>query len=147
MTGVQTCALPISTLQLDGSGARLLEAADHPQGRGLAATRWAEKGKELAVGDVEGDPVDGDLIAEALGNVNQPYVDVSHPSGHLHSVCVAALDQGGRTQRKTGEGVGQTALRVRWAGGADAAHGGPMRAMPNCNGGEEARWRRSRRLR
>ena len=101
---------------------------------------WAASGRSLSLGRDEGltkvlfdeesnrivgcgivGPSAGDLIAEALGNVNQPYVDVSHPSGHLHSVCGSALLQGGRSQRKTGEGVGQTALRVRWVGGTGAA--------------------------
>ena len=45
---------------------RLLEAADHPQRRRLAAARRAEQAEELAVLDLEIDVVDGDGVAERL---------------------------------------------------------------------------------
>ena len=51
------------------AGGRLLEAGDHPHQRGLAAARGAEEGEELALVDDEREVVDGDEIAEALGDV------------------------------------------------------------------------------
>ena len=42
----------------------LLEPGDHPQGRALAAARRADQHDELAVGDVEIDPLDGRGLVE-----------------------------------------------------------------------------------
>ena len=71
-------------------GGRLLEAADHPQGRRLAAAGRAEQAEELAVADLEVDVVDGAMKptsapapVEALGELDQPDCDVSHPDGDL----------------------------------------------------------------
>ena len=52
----------VLALQLDQAGGRLLEPADHPQGRGLAAARGAEEAEELAVLDLEVDVVDRDHV-------------------------------------------------------------------------------------
>ena len=55
---------------------RLLEAADHPEGRRLAAAGRAEEAEELAVADLEVDVVDGDLVAELLDDIDEPDVDL-----------------------------------------------------------------------
>src|SRR5262249_60473005 len=56
----------VDPAQLDPSLGRLLEAADHPQRRRLAAARGAEEREELAAVDVERDAVDGDDVVELL---------------------------------------------------------------------------------
>ena len=48
----------------------LLEARDHPQGRGLAAARRAEERVERAALDRQAHRVDRDDLAEALGDVD-----------------------------------------------------------------------------
>src|SRR3546814_16235525 len=57
-------------LQQDGALAGRLEAGQHAQQRGLAAARGAEQREELALEDVEGDVVDGDEVAETLGDAD-----------------------------------------------------------------------------
>src|SRR6185312_4766474 len=64
--------------ELDEARRRLLEAADHAQGRRLAAARWPEEAEELALLDVEIDVVDGVRVAIHLGDLHHPDVDVSH---------------------------------------------------------------------
>ena len=56
----------VDRAQLDAAAGRLLEAADHAQGRGLAAARRAEEGEELAGHDLQRDGVDGDDVVESL---------------------------------------------------------------------------------
>ena len=92
----------VLALELDRALGRLLEAADHPQRRGLAAAARAEEAEELAVADLEVDVVDGEealvgvrarrrtrdaapsrVATEALGELDEPDCDVSHPGGHL----------------------------------------------------------------
>ncbi len=51
--------------------ARLLEAGDHPQGRRLPGSRWSEHAEELAVGDLEVDPVNCGDVAESLDDAFQ----------------------------------------------------------------------------
>ena len=68
----------VLALELDAAGGRLLEAADHPQGRGLAAAGRAEEAEELAVDDLEVDVVDGEHVAERLGHLDEPDVDILH---------------------------------------------------------------------
>ena len=86
----------VFTLQLNEAARRLLEAADHAQGCGLAAAGWAEEGEELAVGDIKRDAVHRGLISEHLGHVDQANVDVSHPRlhlrGHLSFSCPSNED-------------------------------------------------------
>ena len=50
----------VLALELDQARGRLLEAADHPQGRRLAAAGRAEEGEEFAVEHLEVDVVDGE---------------------------------------------------------------------------------------
>src|SRR5215467_12919667 len=50
----------------DLAACRLLEAGDHAQDRALAASRRPDEHHELAVGNVQVDPVDGGLRAEGL---------------------------------------------------------------------------------
>ena len=59
-------------------GGRLLEPADHPQGRRLAAARRAEEAEELAVAHLEVDVVDGEHVAERLRHLDEPDVDIWH---------------------------------------------------------------------
>ena len=50
---------------------RLLEPGDHPERRGFAAARRAEKAVKLTVLDAQVHPVDRDHLAEALGHVEE----------------------------------------------------------------------------
>ena len=56
--------------QIDLARRRLLEARDHPQGRGLAAARWPEERVERAARDRQAHGVDGGHVVEALGHVD-----------------------------------------------------------------------------
>ena len=56
-------------VEQDLARGRLLEAGEHAHQRGLAAAGRAEQGEELALVDDEREIVDGDEIAEALGDV------------------------------------------------------------------------------
>ena len=56
-------------LDADRPGARRLEAGDHPQQRGLAAAARPQQREQLAAADGQGDAVDRDHLAEALGDV------------------------------------------------------------------------------
>ena len=61
------------------AGGRLLEPADHPQGRGLAAARTGPRRlKNSPSMDLEVDVVHGDDVAERLGHLDEPDVDVWH---------------------------------------------------------------------
>jgi hypothetical protein len=62
----------------DRAGAGLLEAADHPQRRRLAAARRPEKREELAPLDREGEVVDGREVTELLGDPVQSNVNLGH---------------------------------------------------------------------
>ena len=54
---------------VDVASARVFEAGDHAQRRGLAAAGRAEQTDDLAGRDIEVDPVDGGEIAENLGHL------------------------------------------------------------------------------
>ena len=62
----------IPTAELDPTAGRGLEAADHAQGRRLAAARRAEQREELARLDLERHLIDGHDLAESLLEVDQP---------------------------------------------------------------------------
>src|SRR5918999_511071 len=64
----------VHSVEQDVARRRTLEAADHPEGRGLPASRRPQEGKELTLGDVEVDPVDGDHITEPLDEGDELYV-------------------------------------------------------------------------
>ena len=66
----------VLTLELDQATRRLLESADHPERGRLAAAGRAEKAEELAVTDLEVDPIDRDLVAEFLGDIDESNVDL-----------------------------------------------------------------------
>ncbi len=55
----------------DRAGTGLLEPGDQPQAGGLARAGWAQHGKELAVLDINGDPVNGLHIAELTGYLGE----------------------------------------------------------------------------
>ena len=63
----------ILPVQQDAALARLLEAREHPQQRGLAAARGPEQREEFAFEDVQRQPLDGDEIAEALAHRLEPH--------------------------------------------------------------------------
>jgi hypothetical protein len=65
---------------------RLLEPGDHAQRGGLAAAAGAEQGEELALCDVEIEVVNGDQVAERLGDALQPH-------GRLAQVCSLLVRQ------------------------------------------------------
>ena len=69
----------VSVAEIDRAGSRLLEAADHPQGRRLAAAGGAEQREELPRLDRERDVVDGGDVVEALRDAFEP--DVRRLSG------------------------------------------------------------------
>src|ERR671916_327880 len=63
----------------DLTPAYVLEARDHPERRGLPAARWSDEDHELAVGDIQVHPLDGDhVFAVDLGDLFQGYF--GHPS-------------------------------------------------------------------
>ena len=70
-------------LELDQAGGGLLEPADHPQGRGLAAAGRAEEAEELAPVDIEVDVIDRDHVPIQLGDLGQMDVDVRHGRSQL----------------------------------------------------------------
>src|SRR5262249_9176729 len=74
---VGRCAADLAVAEVDRPGGRLLEAADHPQRRRLAAARGAEQGEEAAALDLKRAVVDGKALVEALGDSIQP--DVGRP--------------------------------------------------------------------
>ena len=86
----------VFTLQLNEAACWLLEAADHAQRRGLAATGRSEEGEELAIRYIKCDAVYCGLISELLGHVDQANVDVCHPRlhlrGHLSFSCPSSED-------------------------------------------------------
>ena len=72
----------VLALQLDQARGRRLEAADHPQGRGLAAARRAKEREEFPGLDLEVDVVDDDGLAVALDDIDEPDVDGGHVRSH-----------------------------------------------------------------
>ena len=58
---------------LEAAHRREVQPGDHPQRRGLAATRRAQQGEELPVADLEVDVVHGSDVAEALGDACDLY--------------------------------------------------------------------------
>src|SRR5690606_31619028 len=62
-------AAQILPVEQDAALARLLEAGEHAQERGLAAARRAEQREELALVDRQRQIVDGGEVAEPLGDV------------------------------------------------------------------------------
>ncbi len=65
---------------------RLLEAGDHPQRGGLAAARRSQEREERPPRDVEVDVVDGDEVAEGLGDLLEPEVSLGFlETGHVSS--------------------------------------------------------------
>ena len=64
-------------LDLDPAGARLDEAADHAQQRGLAAAGRPEDRQEIAARNVEVERQHRFDLAEALADAAQPHRDVS----------------------------------------------------------------------
>ena len=63
----------ILAVEQDAALARPLEAGEHPQQRGLAAARRPEQREELALENVEGQPLDGDEAAKALAHRLEPH--------------------------------------------------------------------------
>ncbi len=61
----------VAPRELDDAARRLLEAADHPQRRRLAAARRAEHREEAAALDLHRERVDGDDLVELLRDVLQ----------------------------------------------------------------------------
>ena len=56
----------VAAVEQDLPGVGLLEARDHPQCRGLPASRRPEQREELALSDLEVEAVDRDLVTEPL---------------------------------------------------------------------------------
>jgi hypothetical protein len=68
----------VLALELDPAGRRLLEPADHPERRRLAAARRPEQAEELPVHHFEIDVIHGVHIAERLRYLDEPDVDSMH---------------------------------------------------------------------
>ena len=75
-------------------GGRLLETCQHAQQRGLAAARGAQQREEFALLDVERDVVDGDEIAELLGDVVEPISGLAAAIGPWVRTTGAGLGAG-----------------------------------------------------
>jgi hypothetical protein len=58
----------------DAPGGRVLETRRHPQARGLAAPGGAEEREERALGHRQVEVVDGDEVAELLGDPFEPEI-------------------------------------------------------------------------
>ena len=69
MTGVQTCARPISAAEEDPVGVGCLEAGDETEPSVRAAAAGPKEGKELAAVHGERDAVHGPDATEGLGDV------------------------------------------------------------------------------
>ena len=82
------------SVEHDASGVRLFEAREHAQQRGLAAAGRSEQREELAREDIERQRVDGDEIAEALGDVVERDDGPCRHGGTLKHIC-----DGGETAR------------------------------------------------
>jgi hypothetical protein len=69
----------------------LFKTGDQPQGRGLAAARWPQERKELALAYLEADGVYGGERAKALGHSTKLYVvgavDVMQAHAHITPHC------------------------------------------------------------
>jgi len=73
----------------DVAFARLLEACDQPQGRGLAAPRRTQERMKGATADGEAHLVDGRYVAEPLGHVDEADVDVGRRvGGRTHDTSI-----------------------------------------------------------
>ena len=98
--------------QVDGTRGGVLEPADHPQGRGLAAARRAEHREELAGRDIEGKVVDRhDILTEALGDMLQPDIELGHLDGCLPLGCGHPRLWHQRVEMmKAGGGLGETPI-------------------------------------
>ena len=64
----------VAVAEEDPAGRRVLEAADHPEGRRLAAAGRAEQREERAPWDLERDAVDRARLAELLDDFLEPHV-------------------------------------------------------------------------
>src|SRR5262249_35091200 len=63
----------------DAAVGEVVEPGEHPERRRLPAARGTDEHEELAVGDVDGELVDGGRVSEALGDV------VERDRGHQSS--------------------------------------------------------------
>ena len=105
-------------VEQDAAFARLLEARQHAQQRGLAAARGAEQREEFAFVDVERQPLDGDNAAEALAHRLEPH---QRPGGRIVGI---ALHHAGHAKRAgPGGSTSQFQLR-RVSAFSDPAVGG-----------------------
>ena len=77
----------ILPVEQDAALARLLEAREHPQQRGLAAARGPEQREEFAFEDVQRQPLDGDEIAEALAHRLEPHQRLGAPADSCRLDC------------------------------------------------------------
>ncbi len=80
----------VAALELDLTRGRLLEPADHPEGRGLAAAGRTEEAEELALADLEVDMVDGE---EARLRVGLAHRRRDTPSLGVAAELLRELDQ------------------------------------------------------
>jgi hypothetical protein len=62
----------VGVVQVHGPAGRILETGDDPEEGGLAATRWAEEGEELALLDGQADVLQRVEITELFVRVLDP---------------------------------------------------------------------------
>jgi hypothetical protein len=83
----------VTSLEGDRPRGRRLEPGEHAQQRRLAAAGGAEQGEHLALGDVDGDVVDGAVAVEVLDDVP----DLQEGFG-AHREGKASRSRGGQTR-------------------------------------------------
>src|SRR5262245_7160684 len=76
-------ALGMLPEDLDAAFIRLLEATDQPEAGRLAGSRRSEHGEELALGNIEGDPVDSPHRTEMAENIGKTHGDWHGAASHL----------------------------------------------------------------
>src|SRR5438045_3125294 len=83
---VRRQAAHLALAEIDLAFGRLLEAADHPQRRRLAAAGGSEKREEAARLDLEAEIVDRDDVLEPLRHAGEPHIGgAAHPCTRPHA--------------------------------------------------------------
>ncbi len=88
----------VDPIQEDLTLARPLEPGDHPQGRGLAASRRSEQGEELTGRHLQVDPRDRGEVTEALHQLDELNLSPGHRS---RSIARAWVPRSSLTRRST----------------------------------------------
>src|SRR5262249_32449723 len=117
--------------------ARLLEPADHPEGRRLAAAGRPEQSEEAAALDVEAEVVDGDDVVELLRDVDDPYV-----RGRAH--CFTLVQASASTSPRM-ETIRSNSSSPATSGGEICTTGSPRSSARQIRPRSHSRGERNRR--